>query len=178
MSFIKGSFLYIRKEEEQTMKSMTYGNLSVKEIAWKIYETVKQNPDGNYKLIIGTDSQNTDVTTTVAVIVLLNEGHGGQFFYEKIRTPKIKVLREKLHFETQTSLNYANKLMREFENVYDKTGFDYTLLNLSIHVDAGKKGPTSALIAEISGWVTSLGFPCSFKPNSFVASTIADRLSK
>jgi predicted RNase H-related nuclease YkuK (DUF458 family) len=167
-----------QRKEILHMQSLTHGQVSLKDMAKIIYETVSANEYNTYRLIIGTDSQNTDVTTTVAVIVLVNEGKGGKFFYEKIKTRKIKNLREKLHFETQTSLDYAGKLINEFEKLYDKYGFDYTVLNMSIHVDAGKNGPTKALIAEISGWVQSLGYVCQFKPNSYVASTVADRLSK
>ena len=51
---------------------------------------------------------------------------------------------------------------------------------LAIHVDAGnsEKGKTRELIPELVGWIRACGYDCSVKPDSFVASTIADRLSK
>ena len=51
---------------------------------------------------------------------------------------------------------------------------------LSIHVDAGNsdKGKTKALIPELVGWIRASGYDAKTKPESFVASTIADRISK
>jgi predicted RNase H-related nuclease YkuK (DUF458 family) len=48
----------------------------------------------------------------------------------------------------------------------------------TIHVDAGNKGPTSRYISEIVGWVRACGFDCRIKPDSYCASSIADRVSK
>ena len=49
-----------------------------------------------------------------------------------------------------------------------------------IHVDAGNsvKGKTRALIPELVGWIRACGYDVRTKPESFVASTIADRISK
>ena len=49
-----------------------------------------------------------------------------------------------------------------------------------IHVDAGnsEKGKTRALIPELVGWIRACGYDVRTKPESFVASTIADRISK
>ena len=51
---------------------------------------------------------------------------------------------------------------------------------ISIHVDAGNspKGKTRELIPEIVGWVKACGYDVKVKPESFCASTIADRISK
>ena len=49
-----------------------------------------------------------------------------------------------------------------------------------IRDDAGnsRNGKTRELIPELVGWIKACGYDCSVKPDSFVASTIADRLSK
>ena len=74
--------------------------------------------------------------------------------------------------------SYATELMEAFEKRFEETGFDYTGIQFSIHVDAGFKGPTKEVIPEIVGWVKSLGYDVHVKPESFVASSIADKLSK
>lgn len=53
-------------------------------------------------------------------------------------------------------------------------------LNVSfqIHCDIGRSGKTSVLIKEVVSWVTSQGYVCLIKPDSYAASGIADKYSK
>lgn len=159
------------------MYSITYGEVSVKEIAEIIKKTYLEK-QGNYKVVVGTDSQNRETTKVVTVIAVYNVGHGGFFFYEAHKTQSpIKNLRQKLVYETQMSIELADNLMNELETVSD-VNFDYTDIEYCIHVDAGYNGDTKALINELTSWVHACGYPCEIKPDSFTASTIADRLSK
>ncbi|NLV77640.1 MAG: hypothetical protein GX023_11860, partial [Tissierellia bacterium] len=57
----------------------------------------------------------------------------------------------------------------------EKEGIDF---GISIHVDAGKNGQSSKLIPEIVGWIKACGFGCETKPNSYAASSIADKYTK
>ena len=52
--------------------------------------------------------------------------------------------------------------------------------HFSIHIDAGHSnhGKTKDLIPELVGWIKSCGYDCEVKPDSFVASSIADKISK
>lgn len=49
---------------------------------------------------------------------------------------------------------------------------------ITIHSDIGVNGPTNKLINEIVGWITASGFDCEIKPQSFAASSVANKLSK
>ena len=62
---------------------------------------------------------------------------------------------------------------KEYEEVFMNTEF-------SIHIDAGysEKGKTKELIPELVGWVRAMGFEAMVKPESYVASGIADKISK
>lgn len=160
------------------MQSITYGEVSIKEIVDIIEKRVNERPYSNFQVVVGTDSQNFDKTKIVLVIALLEETKGGIFFYEITRVKKITNLKNKLYKETQMSLDCATELMQAFEDKYDDTGFDYTQIHFSIHVDAGFKGDTREVIPEIVGWVKSCGYEVHIKPESFVASSIADKLSK
>lgn len=160
------------------MQSITYGEVSIKEIVDIIEKRVNERPYSNFQVVVGTDSQNFDKTKIVLVIALLEETKGGIFFYEITRVKKITNLKNKLYKETQMSLDCATELMQAFEDKYDETGFDYTQIHFSIHVDAGFKGDTREVIPEIVGWVKSCGYEVHIKPESFVASSIADKLSK
>lgn len=161
--------------------SQTYGKLDITEIPDRIlayFNKVKQY-DSKFSIIVGTDSQNFSDTKMVSVIAVVCEGHGGIFFYEITRQPIIKDVRTKLHIETEESLKVATKLVfmledkKEYEEMFLKAHF-------AIHVDAGvsDKGKTKDLIPELVGWIKACGYECEVKPESFVASSIADKISK
>ena len=169
------------KEEGKMFTSPTYGKLNIQEIPEKIrifFEKHEQY-DAPVQIIVGTDSQNFDQTKVVSVIAVICEGHGGIFFYEVTRKPIIKDVRTKLHEETNDSLQVAEQLVgiMESEKKYEEM---YLNCPISIHIDAGNstKGKTRELIPELVGWIKSCGYSCQVKPDSFVASTIADRISK
>lgn len=130
-------------------------------------------------IIIGTDSQNHSDTKIVSVIAVVCHGHGGIFFYRVNHTPKIKNVKQKLQKETADSLLLAEELIDilEKDHKYEDLYLDCPI---SIHVDAGnsKKGKTNELIPELVGWINACGYTAKTKPQSFVASTIADRISK
>ena len=48
----------------------------------------------------------------------------------------------------------------------------------SIHVDAGKNGPSCKVIPEIVGWIHACGYKAVIKPESVAACSIADKYSK
>lgn len=161
------------------MKSITYGDVTLPEIANIIKEQILKNNGVEHNLIIGTDSQNFSDTKIVVVIALQHVGHGGIFFYDVTRVRKITNIKQKLITETQMSLELATNVIEELDKLFDETGFDYTShLNFSIHVDAGENGPTKKVIPEIVAYIKSYGFDVAVKPDSFVASSIADKYSK
>ena len=133
----------------------------------------------DYHIIIGTDSQNFSDTKIVTVIAIIGKGHGGIFFYEVSRKPVIKNVRLKLQVETTDSLITAQKLIELLEGREEYQAL-YRDCPVAIHVDAGnsEKGKTKELIPEIIGWIRACGYDAFVKPDSFVASTIADRISK
>jgi predicted RNase H-related nuclease YkuK (DUF458 family) len=51
-------------------------------------------------------------------------------------------------------------------------------LDVEIHVDVGQQGETRALIREIVGMVTGSGYRARIKPESFGASSVADKFTK
>lgn len=160
------------------MKSITYGDVDIKQIVNIIDELVSKNPMDEYQVVVGTDSQNFDKTKIVVVIALIRKSKGGIFFYDVTRVNRINNVKQKLMTETSISLDYATKLMEAFERHYDETGFDYAKLHFSIHVDAGFNGPTKEVIPEIVSWIKACGWDVHVKPESYVASSIADKISK
>lgn len=161
--------------------SPTFGKLNTEDIPEKIrmfFDKHKQY-DMPMQIIIGTDSQNFEHTKIVSVVAAICEGHGGIFFYEITRKPLISDVRTKLHEETNDSLQLAENLVEIMES-NEKYEEMYLNCPISIHIDAGNstKGKTRELIPELVGWIKACGYSCHVKPESYVASTIADRLSK
>nr|PZN07693.1 MAG: hypothetical protein DIU64_11920 [Caldicoprobacter oshimai] len=153
------------------MKSPTYGEVSLKRTFKIIKEYIKSQPNEKYHITVGTDSQNFDVTKTVVVIAVWRVGKGGIFFYEVKKEKKINNLQQKIYYETSISLDIANKLTKALQ----KENLPY---DVSIHVDIGRNGPTAKVIPEIVGWITSCGYKCEIKPNSYTASGIANKFTK
>ncbi|MDO5131848.1 MAG: ribonuclease H-like YkuK family protein [Eubacteriales bacterium] len=162
-------------------RSPTYGKMEIGQIPDRILTFYRDHRkyESPVRIIIGTDSQNFDDTKIVCVIAVVCEGHGGIFFYEITRQPLIRDVRTKLHVETNDSLQLAEELVGIMENdgKYEEL---YLNCPIAIHVDAGNStnGKTKELIPELVGWIRACGYDCSVKPDSFVASTIADRISK
>ena len=158
--------------------SPTYGAVNLDkmlELMKKFYDSHKDY--GRFNVVVGTDSQNFSDTKMVSAIVMQCEGHGGIYFYRVERIPKIQDVRQKLNRETQVSLQYADELLRvmaeQQEELFDNITF-------SIHIDAGHNpnGKTKELIPSLVGWIHSCGYECAVKPNSFAASSIANKISK
>lgn len=151
-------------------RSPTLGEMSQEEVFNFLLEKVKESPD-EYQVIVGTDSQNTYKTKMVTVICILHLGHGGQFFYHVEWLKKIKGLSAKIYKETEISLELAKQL-NEFFHEHEVRH------QLEIHADIGPKGKTKDLINGIVGWIESEDFVAKIKYNSFVASGVADKISK
>jgi len=161
------------------MVSPTFGQVTIEEAAAIIAQKAATADKGEYNLMIGTDSQNFDTTKVVIVIALHHVGHGGIFFYEIQHVRRINNVGQKLLYETQLSLDCAEKLVNAFEALKQSGKFDYERhLVMTIHVDAGENGPSKQVIPQVVGWITSCGYQAVVKPDSFAACSIANKYSK
>ncbi len=162
-------------------QSETYGKVNIDQIPEKLlaFYNKNKNIEGVFQIVVGTDSQNFNDTKMVTVIAAYKEGHGGIFFYEIDRINRITNVMQKLNAETSRSLEVMMQLAGELEEESKyKQMIENTLL--SIHVDAGwsDKGKTKELIPGLVGWIRACGFEAKCKPESFAASSIADKISK
>ena len=161
--------------------SETYGQLNLSEIPGKLMDYYNRNTvyGEPMEITIGTDSQNhSSGTKIVTVISIICKGHGGLFFYESEYRDLINIIKQKLETETYISLETAKSLLDELDD--DRYRILIDECPLSIHIDAGNapNGKTRDLIRALTGWVHAMGYDCEVKPDSYSASTIADRLSK
>lgn len=167
--------------KESIFRSETYGELHFEDVCDKLvkfYDEHKEESD-TIEIAIGSDSHNTHETKMVTVIVIYAEGKGGISFNYVEKLPYIHSIREKLEQETSRSLIAATSLIEILEN--DNKYLElYSNCPISIHVDAGnsQRGKTKDFIKFVTGWVTSTGFNCIIKPDSYAASSVADKISK
>lgn len=164
-------------------QSRTYGRVSMKQIAGLIKEKILKDPHQEYVLAVGSDSQNTYDTKIVQVIVFHTVGTGGIYFYHVDRVRIIQSLQEKLLTETSKSLSVADELLKEIENLFYEENFNYNdyNLNLEFHCDVGCDGKSSSMLREVIGYVKGVlqeSFKILIKPESYAASSVADRISK
>ena len=141
----------------------------VRSIAKFVYEA----PDGYYRIVIGTDSEvkkkpNHEVDFVTAIIVH-RVGTGAKYFWNKKKIRRKMVLRDRIYQETQTSLQLAQAVVPKIrEAISLKYDFE-------IHVDVGPNGATREMIKEVVGMVQGYGFTAKTKPESWGASSVADK---
>ena len=160
--------------DEMIFISPTNGKMTKAEIYDFILKKIQENQitkEHDYSIIVGTDSQNSYKTKMVLVICLIDKGHGGRYFYHIDWMKKIKDINTKIYTETEKSLEIARELNKFLHD-------NDVRAEVEVHVDIGRHGKTKELIQGILGWVTSEGFTAKIKDESWVASTIADKISK
>lgn len=155
--------------------SPTDGPLTIKEAYQTIVEFMEKQPNHEYNLIVGTDSQpGIKRAVFVTAIVIYRVGRGGRFFYHKENTPLKVGMKQRIFYEVSRSLEVASKLTGFFAEEIELN----ENLEIQIHVDVGKNGPTNEIIKEVVGMVVGSGYEALIKPNSYAASKVADKFTK
>lgn len=151
--------------------SPTKGKLSFEEVFEEIVAYASRYPKDNYSLIIGTDSQLREETCFVTAVIVHRQGKGGRFFYKRKYEAYVHSLRQRIFYEASLSLSTASL----FTEKLCESGYD---LNMEIHLDVGNNGATRTLVKEVVGMVNGSGYRCRIKPDSYGASSVADRYTK
>jgi predicted RNase H-related nuclease YkuK (DUF458 family) len=151
--------------------SPSKGEMSLEAVFADIMEYVGQERDAEYRLIVGSDSQTRDDQTFVTAIIIHRVGKGARYYYHRQHSRALHSLRQKIMYETSLSLavsSWLAELLAEEESDLD----------IEIHADVGVEGETRGLIREVVGMIVGSGFTPHVKPESFGASTVADRYTK
>jgi predicted RNase H-related nuclease YkuK (DUF458 family) len=155
--------------------SPTKGDLSLAKIVDEIVQFIGEDPRDYYSVIIGSDSQikyvggkaNCDFVTA---IIVYRRGFGGRYFWRKEKVFNAPYLRDKIYTETMMSLDTAHELVPILRKIIPEEKY-----NFEIHIDVGPKGKTREMIKEVVGMVTGNGFVAKTKPESWGASSVADK---
>lgn len=155
--------------KKASFHSPTYGNISLQQVFQKIVEFVKEQPEKNYSLIVGSDSFPGEETVFVTAIIIHRKGSGGRYFYRKLKYEKMENLKLRIFTEASLSLEIAETLRK----LLSENGF--SRLPVEIHLDIGKNGATRTLVKEVIKMIVGSGYIAVTKPDSFGASKVADR---
>ncbi|OGM20499.1 hypothetical protein A2714_03865 [Candidatus Woesebacteria bacterium RIFCSPHIGHO2_01_FULL_38_9] len=156
--------------------SPTKGVVKNSDLVAEIASFVDEEPSSFYRLVIGTDSQVHKINghseiDFVTAIVVHRIGKGARYFWKKEkRNGKTPVLRDKIYTETLISLDTAQEFVPEIRKRISPEHYD-----LEIHIDVGPLGPTREMIREVVGMVNGNGYVAKTKPDSWGASSVADK---
>lgn len=157
--------------EFRDFRSPTHGALDFDGVLNKLLNYIGNEPGLEYELIIGTDSIPLHRTSAefVSAIVVHRKSSGGIYFWNKRVEASMHTLRQRIYEEALLSLKLAEQLIQHLRqrNIAD--------FNLTIHVDIGPNGETKQMLHEIVGMIKGNGFEVKTKPDSYGASSVADR---
>jgi len=161
----------------------TRGNLLIEQAMEEMISYIQEKPDNFYDIIIGCDSSSGEEPNFPLVVAILRLGEGGRFFLKKITYPsdfnkRFIVWKGRILQEVLLSCELATFFREEFNkkiNSLPQNNFRYQIRY--IHADIGEKGQTKDMIKELTGLIRGNGFEPKIKPESCIASTLADRFS-
>ncbi|PIR72262.1 MAG: hypothetical protein COU42_01970 [Candidatus Nealsonbacteria bacterium CG10_big_fil_rev_8_21_14_0_10_36_24] len=173
----------MRKTFQGYFYNPTRGNLLANEVLDEMLNYIQEKPEKFYDIIVGCDSSSGENPYFPVVVAILRVGEGGRFFLKKIKYPrpqnrKFIHWRNRILQEVLLSCDLALFLREDFQKKIQE--IDNGKLHYQfryIHADIGENGQTKDMVKELTGLILGNGFEPKIKPESFVASVVADRYS-
>jgi predicted RNase H-related nuclease YkuK (DUF458 family) len=169
-------------DENTVFRSLKKDGLHFEQVFRDILSFIQADTDCSYRISVGTDSQVGARTVFVSCIHIHRIGKGAIGFlhkYDLIRP--VTNLREKIYLETCASLQLAylfdDERMRRIRQAVGSGGNGNSVA-FEFHIDVGTRGETKCLINEMVGMVKGLDFVPKIKPESYCASSFADKYTK
>lgn len=153
--------------------SPTHGQLPFPQVVDRIHFFIQQPELYQYKTIVGTDSTllRNGLAEFATAIVVQRIGHGAIYFVQHQQLTQMHVLERRMFQEALLSIEVGQRLLGSRL----PTTSPLSRETLEIHTDIGQHGPTRSMIQAITGMVRGHGFAVRFKPDSYAASSVADR---
>jgi len=159
----------------------TRGNLTLDGVIKELFSYITEEPEKFYDIIVGCDSSSGEEPHFPLAIVVLRKGEGGRFFLKRIKYSsnkkfynwKERILNE-VFLSCQLALTLREKIAEKSEKISVRlSNYEFRY----IHADVGENGQTKDMIKEVVGLIRGNGFEPKIKPESYVASVVADRYS-
>ncbi|WLR57345.1 ribonuclease H-like YkuK family protein [Mesobacillus subterraneus] len=171
---------------QNSFQNLSKRNMDFEEVFQHILAFIRLQPNGNHRLIIGTDSQvHSSYTRFITGVVIQREGKGVWACYRSIDIARrILSLQEKISLETGFTQDVACMFTPEKQNhminlllPYVEKGASFKMVG---HLDLGRstKNKTRVYVNEMIQRIESIGLEAEIKPDSFVASSYANRYTK
>jgi predicted RNase H-related nuclease YkuK (DUF458 family) len=148
-------------------------HLKFEEVVDELIKYINHDPNGQYKITVGTDSDGVNNAQFVTAIAILKVGNGGRYFWTKTEKTFCPTLRDRIFKETMHSIAVVQELK---SRLMEKMGEDFFWDDkIAVHLDVGNNGATKEFVETVVGMVKGYGFTTAIKPFSFGASVLADR---
>lgn len=173
-------------KRELTFQNLQEKNMTFDIVFQRILSFMQKNPRGNFQLMIGTDSQvHARQTTFITGIVIQQKGKGVWACIRKEIVPrKILQLHEKISYETTLTEEivslFTDKRKNRLIDVVLPNIYQGATFTMEGHIDigAGSRNKTKEFVKEMVTRIESIGIEPKIKPDSFVASSYANRYTK
>lgn len=170
----------------QMFQNLQESKLSFEMVFEHIIQFMKKDPKGNFRLMVGTDSQvHKAHTIFITGIVIQNIGNGVWACIKKTSIPrKMEQLHERISFELSLTEEVVSLFTEEQKKQFIEIVLPYIYQGASFtmegHIDigAGKRNKTSAFVKEMVTRMEAMGIEPKIKPDAFVASSYANRYTK
>jgi predicted RNase H-related nuclease YkuK (DUF458 family) len=168
-------------------RNTTEKGLSLEKVHERILHFMRLEPKANYKFIIGTDCQvHPGHTKFITGIVIQRMGKGAWACYRQVILPRaLHSVKEKLSSETfyseEIALFFQERRRCEMEDIVLPYLYQGDSFEMYIHIDAGSdelRNKTAMYVDEMVRRVESVGMVPVIKPDSYVASSYANKFSK
>lgn len=170
-------------DDNTLFRTLSNNVLTFTQVYEEIIKFIKADTNCSYTISVGTDSQVASRTVFVSCIHVHRVGRGAIGFLHKSEVQRpIFSLREKIYLETYASLQLAymfdDERINRLTSIVNNNNKRNSGVTFEFHIDVGKKGKTKALINEMIGMVSGSMFIPKIKPDSYCASSFADRYTK
>lgn len=167
-------------------QNLQENHMSFEDIFERIIKFMQLHPSGNYRLMVGTDSQvHHNRTLFISGVVIQNIGKGAWACIRKVVEPReMKQLHERISYET----TLTERIVSLFTEAHKNRLIDIVLphiyhgasFTMEGHIDigSGQRNKTREYVEEMVTRIESMGFEPKIKPDSFVASSYANRYTK
>ena len=155
----------------------TQGKLKPEKVTKEIINYMLDKPSKFYDVIVGCDSSSGTDPHFPTVVVVLRKGEGGRFFLKKISYSERKFFNwkqrilEEVLLSCELALFLRENLEKAIANLPRGLNYEFRY----IHADIGENGATRDMVKEVTGLIRGNGFEPKIKPQSYVASCVADR---
>jgi uncharacterized protein len=141
----------------------------IQKIDWNEIREAIKNSSKSSSIYVGCDSKNKKTHTIFALVVVIHidSSKGGKIFYESVRVPRVKAIKQRLMKEVEMSVAASF----EIADVIGNRKFE-----IHLDVNGDPKHQSNVICKEAIGYVESQGFVCQIKPLAIASSYCADHI--